>query len=88
MRQRGFQCALGSVYPYDAEVPSARVSSAFVLAHARPGAIIVLHDGGARGRRTLNTLRRVLPELRRRGLRVMTLSELAALAPLTRGSIE
>src|SRR5919109_3951638 len=43
MQQRGYRCALGSVYPYEAEIPSARFSSAFVLAHARPGAIVVLH---------------------------------------------
>ena len=76
MQRRGYACALGSVYPYDAEIPSSRFSSAFVLAHARPGAIIVLHDGGARGRRTAAVLDRVLPALRRRGLRVVTLSEL------------
>lgn len=80
MQRRGYQCALGSVYPYDAEISSSRFSSAFVLAHARPGAIIVLHDGGARGRRTIAVLNRVLPELARRGLRVVTLSELTAVA--------
>lgn len=80
MRQRGYRCALGSVYPYDAEIPWSRFSSAFVLAHARPGAIIVLHDRGARGRRTAAALNRLLPELRRRGFRVVTLSELTALA--------
>lgn len=80
MQQRGYRCALGSVYPYDAEIPSPRFSSAFVLAHVRPGAIIVLHDGGTRGRRTAAALDRILPELRRRGLRVVTLSELTALA--------
>ncbi len=79
MRRRGYACALGSVYPYDAEIPSSRFSSAFVLANTRPGAIIVLHDGGARGRRTAVALHRLLPALRRRGLRVVTLSELTAL---------
>lgn len=88
MHERGYRCALGSVYPYDAEVPSARLASAFVLTHARPGAVVVLHDGGARGRRTLSTLRRVLPELRRRGLRVVSLSELAATASPRSGPIE
>jgi peptidoglycan-N-acetylglucosamine deacetylase len=76
MERLGYQCALGSLYPYDAEIASSRFSSAFVLAHVRPGAIIVLHDGGARGRRTTAVLHRLLPELRRRGLRVVTLSEL------------
>jgi peptidoglycan/xylan/chitin deacetylase (PgdA/CDA1 family) len=80
MQQRWYQCALGSVYPYDAEIPSSRFSSTFVLAHVRPGAIIVLHDRAARGRRTTAALHRLLPELRRRGLHVLTLSELTALA--------
>jgi peptidoglycan-N-acetylglucosamine deacetylase len=80
MERRGYQCALGSIYPYDAEIPSSRFSSAFVLAHVRPGAIIVLHDGGGRGHRTTAALHRLLPELRSRGLRVVTLSELSALS--------
>ena len=83
MQRQGYRCALGSVYPYDAELPSTWLSSAFILAHVRPGAIIVLHDGGARGRRTHATLDRVLPELRERGFRVVTLSELAARPPST-----
>jgi hypothetical protein len=39
-----------------------------------------LHDAGARGRRTAQVLRTVLPELNRRGFRVVTLSELVAAA--------
>lgn len=80
MRQRGYECALGSVYPYDAEITSSRFSTSFVLANVRPGAIIVLHDRGARGRRTAAALNRILPELRHRGFRVVTLSELTMLA--------
>ena len=82
MGRQGYRCALGSVYPYDAEIPSSRFSSAFLLAHARPGAIIVLHDRGGRGRRTVEALHRALPVLQQRGLRVVTLSELAALTPV------
>jgi peptidoglycan/xylan/chitin deacetylase (PgdA/CDA1 family) len=81
MQRQGYACALGSVYPYDAEISSTRFSSAFILAHVRPGSIIVLHDGGSRGHRTRATLERVLPELGRRGLQVVTLSELASPAP-------
>jgi peptidoglycan-N-acetylglucosamine deacetylase len=75
----GYDCALGSVYPYDAHVASVRFASAYVLANARPGSVIVLHEGGARGRRTVATLRRVLPALRARGYRVVTLTELEGL---------
>ena len=78
MARHGYRCALGSVYPYDALIPSAAFSSWHILRNVRPGAIVVLHDSGARGRRTADVLRRVLPELRRRGFRVVTLSQLAA----------
>jgi peptidoglycan/xylan/chitin deacetylase (PgdA/CDA1 family) len=78
MRRHGYGCALGSIYSFDAAIPSASVAARFVLRHARPGAIIVLHDAGARGQRTVKALRAVLPELRRRGYRVVSLSELVA----------
>jgi peptidoglycan/xylan/chitin deacetylase (PgdA/CDA1 family) len=77
MRRKGYACALGSVYPYDATIPSSWFASRHILRNVRPGAVIVLHDGGGRGWRTARTLRSVLPELRRRGYRVVTLSELA-----------
>ena len=78
MARQEYRCALGSVYPYDATIPSAAFSIRHILRNVRPGAIVVLHDGGARGRRTARTLGAVLPELRRRGFRVVTLTDLAA----------
>jgi peptidoglycan/xylan/chitin deacetylase (PgdA/CDA1 family) len=74
----GYRCALGSVYPYDPHLPSSRLAAAYILANVQPGAVVVLHEGGARGRRTAETLRRVLPALRARGYRMVTLTELAA----------
>jgi len=79
IRRAGYRCALGSVYPYDPHVRSAAIASAYILANVRPGAIIVLHEGGARGPRTVATLERVLPVLRSKGYRIVTLSELARL---------
>jgi peptidoglycan/xylan/chitin deacetylase (PgdA/CDA1 family) len=76
---RGYRCALGSVYPYDATIPSFEFSIRHILRYIRPGAILVLHDGGARGRRTARVLRSILPALKRRGFRVVTLSELTAM---------
>lgn len=78
MAEQGYRCALGSVYPFDAAIPSSAFSSWHILRNVRPGAIIVLHDGGGRGRRTARVLGAVLPELRRRGFRVVPLSELVA----------
>jgi hypothetical protein len=80
MRRHGYRCALGSVYPFDATIPSRVFAARYILGHAQPGAVIVLHDGGSRGRRTADVLSEVLPELGRRGYRVVSLSELAAAA--------
>jgi peptidoglycan/xylan/chitin deacetylase (PgdA/CDA1 family) len=76
LRRHGYQCALGSVYPFDPQVPSSWFATHHVLWNVRPGSIIVLHDYGARGERTATALATILPVLNRRGLRVVTLSEL------------
>lgn len=77
MQRHGYRCALGSVYPFDVLIPSVSWATSYILRNVRPGAIIVLHDRGDRGIRTSRTLARVLPELRRRGYRVVSLSEAA-----------
>ena len=81
MQRHNYHCALGSVYPYDTHVPWAWLSYRYILRNVRPGAIVVLHDRGKRGRRTAATLGKLLPELTRRGYRVVTLSELVAALP-------
>ena len=47
--RKGYGCALGSVYPYDATIPSSAFAGRYILRNVRPGAVIVLHDGGGRG---------------------------------------
>ena len=76
IERAGYRCALGSVYPFDAQVPWSAFAWSYILGNVRPGAVIVLHDGVGRGARTVKTLNRVLPELRARGYRVVSLSEL------------
>lgn len=76
----GYRTVLGSVYPFDAQHPFPSLSSWFVRRHAAPGSIVVLHDGVARGRRTAEVLREVLPDLLARGYRVVPVSELVAAA--------
>jgi peptidoglycan/xylan/chitin deacetylase (PgdA/CDA1 family) len=75
-RRKGYKVVLGSVYPFDAQIADPDFAARYVLEHTVPGAIVILHDGPERGRRTAEVLRRVLPELRRRGLQVVTVSEL------------
>ncbi|HJR18018.1 MAG TPA: polysaccharide deacetylase family protein [Gemmatimonadales bacterium] len=81
MSRHGYRCALGSVYPFDAAIPSVTWAGSYILRNARPGAIIVLHDGADRGRRTARVLARIVPELQARGYRIVSLSELAATIP-------
>ena len=85
IEREGYRCVLGSVYPYDPYVPIPRLTAAYILANTRPGSVIVLHEGGARGARTAQILGRVLPVLRARGYRVVTLSELATVSYTTYG---
>jgi peptidoglycan/xylan/chitin deacetylase (PgdA/CDA1 family) len=78
IEKHGHRCALGSVYPYDSAIPFSPFAVQHILRKARSGSVIVLHDGGARGGRTVAALERILPELRLRGLSVVTLSDLVA----------
>ncbi len=72
-----YRTALGDIFPYDTHLNSVQFAQQQILWNAKPGSIIVLHDGTTeRGERTASTLRFVLPELQRRGYRVVTLSEL------------
>lgn len=73
VRGLGYRLALGDVYPHDPQVPFAKLNAKHVLSMARPGSIIVCHD---RREWTVPMLAIVLPELRHRGYRVVTLSEL------------
>jgi peptidoglycan/xylan/chitin deacetylase (PgdA/CDA1 family) len=76
MRRHKYMCALGSVYPFDPQIPLVGYATRTILGGVRKGSVIVLHDGGYKGRNTVRVLSRLLPELRRRGYSVVTLSEL------------
>lgn len=74
-----YQVALGSIWPYDTIIPSSQFASTQILSNIRPGAIVILHDRGPKGewgKRTVKTLETVLPELQRKGFKVVTLSKL------------
>ncbi|MHC1600401.1 MAG: chitin deacetylase family protein [Candidatus Methanospirareceae archaeon] len=81
LKNHGYRCALGSVYPFDAKIGFSGFAARYVLWNVQPGSIIILHDHGARGKRTASALATILPELNRRGFRVVPLSELAASHP-------
>ncbi len=69
----GLRIVLGGVYPHDPQIASPWLNARHILSMVRPGAIIICHDRRAW---TAPMLRRVLPELRRRGYRVVTVTQL------------
>ena len=78
MLKHDFIPTLGSAYPLDLRLPEYFASQQFLIA-ARPGAILVLHDGAKRTR-TLRILERVLPHLTHEGYSFVTLTELTTVA--------
>lgn len=85
--RRGYRTVLGSVYPFDAHLPFPRLASWYTLRQVSPGDVLVLHDGPERGQRTAEVPRRVLPELHRRGYRVVPVSGLLRRTPVSKGMI-
>lgn len=79
IEQHGYRCALGSAYPFDPQIRWSWFSRRFILSTVRAGSVVILHDWGSKGRRTVKTLSNLLPTLRARGFRVVTLTELEEL---------
>ena len=71
LRQREYQLVLGSIYPHDPQIPYAGVNARHVLSMLKPGGIIICHD---RRKWTPPMLHKILPEIRKRGYKVLTLS--------------
>jgi peptidoglycan/xylan/chitin deacetylase (PgdA/CDA1 family) len=40
----GYKTVLGSIFPFDPQIPSATINAAHVLSMARPGGIIIMHE--------------------------------------------
>lgn len=76
VRRLGMTTVLWNVDPSDYEDPGARVIVERVASHARPGAIIVLHDGGGMRAQTVAAVPRIVNALRRRGYRFVTVDHL------------
>ncbi|MDX6629819.1 MAG: peptidoglycan-N-acetylglucosamine deacetylase [Gaiellales bacterium] len=80
-RSLGLIPVLWSVDSRDWQLPGTRAIVRRVLAHVRPGSIVLMHDGGGDRRETLRALPAILRALERRHLKVVTLSRLFASAP-------
>jgi peptidoglycan/xylan/chitin deacetylase (PgdA/CDA1 family) len=74
--ERGYRLVLGSIFPWDTFHPPLGWMRWFVLTNAHPGAILILHDRPDTLPATMALLRQVVPALRRRGYRFVTLERL------------
>ena len=72
LARSGYTLALGSIYPHDPQIPYWTINARHILSMARPGGIIICHD---RRSWTAPMLAKVLPELKRRGYEITTLTE-------------
>ncbi|KAF2707069.1 carbohydrate esterase family 4 protein [Pleomassaria siparia CBS 279.74] len=73
-----YRLVLGNIYPHDAQISYSSVNARHILSMLQPGGIIVCHD---RRSWTIPMLKKVIPEIKRRGYRITTVTELIDMAP-------
>lgn len=69
----GYQTILGSIYPHDPFISRWRLNAWHILSSLRRGAVIICHD---RRSWTVPMLRKAVPEMKRRGFEVTSVSGL------------
>jgi peptidoglycan-N-acetylglucosamine deacetylase len=75
-RSRGYTTVLGSAYPHDPAHPPVGYIRWLVKKNLAPGAIVILHDGIADPRRSIEALPDILAAGHRRGLQFVTIGVL------------
>ena len=81
LRRLRMLMVLWSIDPGDWRRPGTKAIIAGVLAHARPGAIVILHDGGGDRSQTVAALPSIVRGLRRRHYVLVSVPQLLALDP-------
>jgi len=74
-RRHGYKIVLGSAYTSDPYRPPAWYIAWAMKRMLKPGAILVLHDGGGNRGNTVHALPAILRSARERGLRLETLDD-------------
>jgi len=78
MRENGYTPVAATAYPMDLQTGVDLTVTQF-LENVRPGAVLVLHDGGPERMKTIEVLEAVLPRLGEAGYRATSLGELSTL---------
>ncbi|MBA4370762.1 MAG: hypothetical protein C0418_04205 [Coriobacteriaceae bacterium] len=78
-RRADLRLVMWSVDPWDWDEPGAGNIARRVVAATKPGAVILLHDGGGDRGQTIKALPWIIHELKRKGYTFVTLDQMAAL---------
>jgi peptidoglycan-N-acetylglucosamine deacetylase len=87
VRSRGLLMVLWSADTSDYTRPGVKAIVKRALAGARPGAIILMHDGGGDRSQTVRALPRILKGLEKKGLRPVTVTKLLVDSPPSRSQL-
>lgn len=82
IQAHGYTVVAGSAYPVDLYT-NVRLTVLHFLRNVRPGAVLVLHDGGPSRANSVRSVALLLPRIREMGYRIVTLGELSRLAERT-----
>jgi peptidoglycan/xylan/chitin deacetylase (PgdA/CDA1 family) len=85
LRRMHMLMALWSVDPGDWRRPGTGAIVSRVLSHARPGAVVIMHDGGGDRAQTVAALPAIINGLRKRHYGLVSLPRLLVLDPPPRG---
>ena len=75
-KARGYACVLGCAYPHDPMRPPIAYMRWLIKKNLRPGTIVILHDGIADARKSIEVLPQILADGRKRGLKFVSIGEL------------
>ncbi|KAF1973182.1 chitooligosaccharide deacetylase [Bimuria novae-zelandiae CBS 107.79] len=73
MKEMGYRLVLGDIYPHDPQISYWRINARHILSMLKPGGIVICHD---RRSWTVPMLAKVLPEMKKRGYTITTVSGL------------
>jgi peptidoglycan/xylan/chitin deacetylase (PgdA/CDA1 family) len=79
VQSHGYTAVAGTAYPVDLYT-NVRITVLHFLRNVRPGAVLVLHDGGPARANNVKAIAALLPRISRMGYRIVTLGELSRLA--------
>jgi len=74
-KKKNYVVVLWSIAPKDFLQPPASAIAPRVLSQAKPGAIVLMHDGGASRHNTVQALS-AIPQLKQQGYRFVTVPQL------------